>query len=162
MQTLKKSNLTSQIKLFTTSTKPRSLKTTFHVPSQLQAMDDEIYALHDNGQGPLFPIPLILMFCSKWVNRTEYKKDGSIDRLKTHLVSRGYTYIEREDFDETFSLLIRHTTIPVIISIVVTKHWIIHQLVVKNALLRGTLKEMSTWSSHSILFSQLIHTMFAY
>lgn len=57
------------------------------------------------------------------------------------MVACGYAQIEREDFNETFSPIIRHTTTRIIISIDVISHWSIRQLSVKNAFLRGALKQ---------------------
>lgn len=101
-------------------------------------MLEEIYAFHTNKTWVIVLYPTTTnIIGSKWVYRTKYKEDGSVDRLKARLVDRKYTQVEREDFDETFSPMIRHTTIHVIISIAVVKSWPICQLEVKNAFLHG-------------------------
>lgn len=118
-------------------------KTAIRDPSWFQAMQDEISTLHDNHTWVLVPRPSHCnVVGSKWVYSTKYKEDGSIDRLKAQLVTRGYTQVEDEDFDETFSPVIHHTTNKVILSIVITINWLIRQLNVKNAFLHGTLKEL--------------------
>ena len=60
-----------------------------------------------------------------------------IDCFKAHLVARGFTQIFGLDYDETFSPVVRPTTIQL-----VTFNWKIRQLDVKNAFLHGNLKEI--------------------
>ena len=79
--------------------------------------------------------------CSKWVFKTKLKEDGTIDRYKARLVARGFSQIPGLDFGETFSLVIKHTTIRLIFSLAVTLGWKMRQLDVKNAFLHGVLKE---------------------
>ncbi|KAJ9705530.1 hypothetical protein PVL29_003532 [Vitis rotundifolia] len=78
---------------------------------------------------------------SKWVFKTKLKEDGTIDRYKARLVARGFSQIPGLDFGETFSPVIKHTTIRLILSLAVTLGWTMRQLDVKNAFLHGFLKE---------------------
>ncbi|RVX17038.1 Retrovirus-related Pol polyprotein from transposon RE1 [Vitis vinifera] len=78
---------------------------------------------------------------SKWVFRTKYLPDGSIERLKARLVTKGYTQVPSLDYTDTSSPVIKATTIHVVLSLVVTNKWPIRQLDVKNAFLNGTLTE---------------------
>ena len=79
--------------------------------------------------------------CSKWVFKIKLKEDGTIDRYKARLVARGFSQIPGLDFGETFSPIIKHTTIKLILSLTVTLGWTMRQLNVKNAFLHGFLKE---------------------
>ena len=54
---------------------------------------------------------------SKRVNKIKHAVDGSIDKYKPRFVARGFSQKEREDYDETFALVARYTTIRSIISI---------------------------------------------
>ena len=62
-------------------------------------MTQEYEALHVNHTWDLVPIPEgnKAIGC-KWVYKVIHKADGSIERLKTRLVVKGYTQREGVDF----------------------------------------------------------------
>nr|GFC78237.1 ribonuclease H-like domain-containing protein [Tanacetum cinerariifolium] len=51
------------------------------------------------------------------------------------------TQVEGVDIDETFSLVVKPGTIWIVLSLVISRHWHVHQLDVKNAFLHGDLAE---------------------
>ena len=75
---------------------------------------------------------------SKWVFRTKYFSDGSVECLKARLVAKGYTQVPRLDYTDTFSPVVKATTVRVVLSLIVTNKWPLRQLDVKNAFLNGT------------------------
>lgn len=77
----------------------------------------------------------------KWVFHVKYHSDRTLARYKARWVVRGFSQTEGIDYDETFSLVVKPSTIRVMLSPAVSSSWPIHQLVVKNAFLHGTLAE---------------------
>lgn len=73
----------------------------------------------------------------KWVHRMKLKADGSLNRLKAPFVAKAYDQMEGIDFLETFSPVIRPTTIRTVLTIAIVKGWSLRKLDVKNAFLRG-------------------------
>ncbi|GJU21466.1 ribonuclease H-like domain-containing protein [Tanacetum coccineum] len=66
---------------------------------------------------------------------------GTLSRYKARLVANGSTQVEGVDVDETFSPVVKPGTIRTVLSLVASRHWLIHQLDVKNAFLHGDLSE---------------------
>lgn len=106
-------------------------------------MEEELLALRENNTWELFPhIPNMNVFGSRWVYKIKAKAYGSIERFKARLVAKGYAQVEGLDFEETFSLIIKPTTIRLVVSLAIMFKWPIRQLDVKNAFLHGFLKEI--------------------
>ena len=107
------------------------------------AMDDEYNALIKNKMWELVPHLIdVNIIWFMWIFGHKEKFDGSFERHKAWLVGDGKTQQVGVDCDETFSLVVKPATIHIVLNIVVSKAWPIHQLVVKNAFLHGELKEI--------------------
>ncbi|GJY19088.1 ribonuclease H-like domain-containing protein [Tanacetum coccineum] len=105
-------------------------------------MRDEYNALIKNRTWVLVPRPTDtnIVRCM-WLFRHKYLADGTLSRYKARLVANGSTQLEGVNVDEIFSLIIRPGTIQTVLSFIVSRHWPIHQLDVKNAFLHGDLSE---------------------
>ncbi|XP_052197182.1 uncharacterized mitochondrial protein AtMg00810-like [Diospyros lotus] len=77
----------------------------------------------------------------KWVFCIKYLSNGTVDRLKARLVAKGYTQQSGLDFHDTFSPVVKASTVQVILSLVVSNNWPPRQLDVKNAFLNVFLQE---------------------
>jgi hypothetical protein len=77
----------------------------------------------------------------KWVYRTKFNADGSINKHKARLVVKGYAQMFGVDFSETFAPVARLDTIRMLLALAAQNGWTIHQMDVKSAFLNGYLEE---------------------
>eukprot|EP00253_Pinus_taeda_P017397 PITA_17397 len=77
----------------------------------------------------------------KWLFKPKMNADGSIEKLKSRVVAKGYSQQEGIDFDDTFAPVAKLNTIRMLISLATKCNWELHQLDVKSAFLNGDLKE---------------------
>jgi hypothetical protein len=108
----------------------------------LQAMQEEIYSIHMNDTWELTKTPHDKKkIGTKWVYKTKYNSDGSVERHKERLVAKGLTQRYGIDYQETFAPVARQETVRVMISLAAQKKWNIHHMDVKSAFLNGCLEE---------------------
>jgi hypothetical protein len=75
------------------------------------------------------------------VYKIKRKVDGSLDHNKARLVAKGFKQQYEIDYGETFSPVVKSVIIRVILSLAVSRGWMIRQLDVQNAFLHGYLEE---------------------
>jgi hypothetical protein len=78
---------------------------------------------------------------SRWLYKTKYAADGSIEKHKAWFVACGFSQVEGVDYDETFALVTRYTSIRSIVAIMAEMGWSIHQMDVKTTFLNGFIEE---------------------
>jgi hypothetical protein len=64
----------------------------------------------------------------KWVYKVKRKSDGSIDRYKACLVTKGFKQRYDIDYEDTFSPVVKVATIRLVLSIDMSKGWNLRQL----------------------------------
>lgn len=123
-------------------TEPHLVKSALKNKNWVTTMEEELLALRENNTWELVPrVPNMNVIGSRWVYKIKSKADGSIERFKARLVAKGYAQVEGLDFEETFSPVIKPTTIRLVVSLAIMFKWPIHQSDVKNAFLHGFLQE---------------------
>lgn len=121
---------------------PTCFSQTNKFPEWRTAIADEFNALQRTGTWTLVPLHSSMnMLPNKWVYRIKGKSDGSIEWYKACLVANGFHQHEGLDYNETFSPVVTHATILMILSIALHFQWPIRQLYVQNAFIHGTLAE---------------------
>jgi histone deacetylase 1/2 len=105
-------------------------------------MEDEHSALLRNGTWTLVPAPPGRnIIGSRWVFKTKHKADGSVDKFKARLVAQGFTQRYGIDYLDTFSPVIKHATVRLVLALAVSRNWSVRQLDISNAFLHGVLEE---------------------
>jgi hypothetical protein len=131
-------------------------------PEWRAAMGDEFDALIANQTWSLCPRPSTHnIIRNKWVYKIKQKQDGSLERYKARLVAKGFDQESGVDFTETFSPMVKPSTIRVLLALVVQFNWNIHQLDVSNAFLHGHLLEEVQWNNLEDSLILNFHLMFA-
>ena len=76
-----------------------------------EAADSEYKSLIENGTGELVELPSGRKpFGCKWTFKTKHGSDGKVEHYKAQLVAKGYTQKHGEDYNETFSPVVRYSS----------------------------------------------------
>ena len=95
-------------------------------------MKEEYGALIANQTWDLMPPPPHANIVSgKWLYRHKHNVDGSLAHYKARWVVRGFSQQHVLDYDETFSTVVKPTTIRIVLSLAISSDWPIHQLDIK-------------------------------
>ncbi|KAH9726634.1 hypothetical protein KPL70_008338 [Citrus sinensis] len=87
------------------------------------------------------PVPCHNLIGCKWVFRVKSHPDGSVDMYKARLVAKGFTQRLGLDYHDTFSLVVKTSTVRVIFCLALQFGWPVRQLDINNAFLNGSLDE---------------------
>lgn len=106
------------------------------------AMQAEFESLQQNETWKLEPLPpgKLPVKC-KWVFKAKRDTQGNVVRFKARLVAKGFTQVEGVDYHDTFSPVVRFTTIRYLMATAARFDLNIRQLDVVTAFLHGRLEE---------------------
>ena len=95
--------------------------------------------------------------------------NGNIIRYKARVVVKGYSQVPGQDFEVTFTSIARLMTLHTLLAMVAHESWMVHQVDIVGAYLRGDLSEeiyldppngartsegdRSVWRLHRLLYS---------
>ncbi|GKB07657.1 retrovirus-related pol polyprotein from transposon TNT 1-94 [Tanacetum coccineum] len=124
------------------ATEPTTYKQVALDAKWVATMNKELQDLEDNETWVLTSLPPNhKAISSKWVFKTKYNLDGTVERLKARLVIRGFDQKEWTNYKHKFSPFTNAATVRVLIAIATAKDWPMHQLDVNNAFLYGYVEE---------------------
>lgn len=107
------------------------------------AMREEYDSLMNNNTWELVPRPHNENIVdNKWIFKIKINPDGSIERYKARLVARGFTQEYGTSYNETFSPVVKFTSIRTILAIAANDKMLLGQFDVKTAFLNGELDEV--------------------
>ena len=122
--------------------KPSSVRQALQLPHWKTIMEVEYSALVHNGTWRLVPkTERMHIVLNKWIFKTKLKADGSLDKFKARWVAKGFQQHAGVDFSDTFSPIVKASTIQIIFTLVVAYNWDIQQVDINNAFLNGILHE---------------------
>lgn len=78
----------------------------------------------------------------KWLYKTKYNPDGSVERYKSRLVILGLWQIYGLDYAETFAPVAKMTTVRALLAVAAMQGWLTIKMDVTNPFLHGDLDEV--------------------
>lgn len=127
----------------TTNDDPVNFKQAVQCANWRDAMNKELTALEENNTWKITKLPpgKKSIGC-KWLFKTKYNPDGSIERYKSRLVVLGCKQVYGIDYVETFAPVAKLTTVRTLLAVAAIQGWTTVQMDVSNAFLNGDLDEI--------------------
>lgn len=108
----------------------------------MNAMYEEIGSLEKNETWTLVCKPTDRkVIKNRWVFKVKCKPNGSVDRFKARLVARGFSQVFGIDYKETFSPVVKYSSIRMILAVSACEKLKLRQFDIKTAFLNGDLNE---------------------
>ncbi|GJQ89693.1 putative RNA-directed DNA polymerase [Tanacetum coccineum] len=124
------------------TTEPTTYDEAIRNPKWIESMNNEIEALLRNNTWTVCDLPKGRKpVGSKWLWKIKFKSTGEIERYKSRVVAKGYSQREGFDYSETFSPVVKMSTVRCMLNVAICNGWDLFQLDVNNAFLYGDLAE---------------------
>jgi hypothetical protein len=125
----------------TSITEPTSYRQSQQSPdreSWHKACEEEMEAHQVNGTWEVVKLPAgKRAIGSRWFLKVKYNADGSLERYKARLVTKGYSQRPSFDFKETYAPTVRYATICTILAIAALEDLELHSVDISHAYLNG-------------------------
>ena len=96
-------------------------------------MLEELTVLEENNSWSIMPIPKGKhAICSRWVFKTKFHLDGSVEHHKARLVGQGFTKKFGVEYKETFAPIAKMTSVRILLSVSINNGWFLSQMDVKK------------------------------
>jgi hypothetical protein len=113
-----------------------------HKSKWIDAMQDEMQSLLDNYTFELVKLPKgKRALTNRWIYRVKQQEHTSQPRYKARLVVKGFRQRKCIEFDEIFSLVVKMSSIRVVLGLAASLDLKIEHMDVKTAFLHGDLEE---------------------
>nr|GEU77298.1 retrotransposon-related protein [Tanacetum cinerariifolium] len=143
---------------------PQTYKATMEsseAPYWKEAIQSEIDSIVQNNTWKLVDLPSgHKPIGYKWIFKKKLRSNGTIEKYKAHLVAKGYHQKEHQDFFDTYSPVIRITSIRTLNAIAAIHNLIIHQFDVKTAFLNDDMLIMGTNMDVINQTKKMLHSSF--
>ena len=117
----------------------------------IEAMKNEMKSMKDNDVWDLVKLlEGVKPIGCKWIYKTKQDSKGNVEIYKARLVAKGFTQKEDIDYKETFSPISTKDSFRIIMALVAHYDLELHQMNVKIAFLKMTLKKPYTWCNQRI------------
>ncbi|KAI3655909.1 hypothetical protein MP638_003672, partial [Amoeboaphelidium occidentale] len=108
----------------------------------ISAIDAELNSLDENQTWDIVDLPSNrTSIKSKWVFKVKRDSSGEIARFKARLVAKGYSQREGIDFHETFSPVVKFSSLRLLLALAAQNDYEVEQVDFTTAFLNGTLDE---------------------
>ncbi|KAH9651467.1 hypothetical protein KPL70_026754 [Citrus sinensis] len=129
--------------LLAQTSEPTSISQALSDPLWFKAMQEEFKALKVNHTWDLvLPTAPVKVIGNKWVFKIKYNPDGTILKYKVRLVAKGFHQTHSVDYTETFSPVVKASTVRVVLSITVMNNWLLRQIDVNNVFLNVKVQQV--------------------
>ena len=131
---------------------PKSTSEALSHPGWKQVMAEEMDTLYSNDTWELVALPpdKSLVGC-RWVYTVKVGLDGQIDRLKAHLVAKGYTQQYDSDYYDIFSSVAKIASVRLLLSMAAMRSWPIFSWISRMSFFMVISSRRFIWSNHLVL-----------